>query len=160
MLSSVAACPCRGDFGCADRPEAWLQLLLQHLVAIHSKVLPGAKLGAAAVLLEFLKLLAIQSMPGALPPLHACVRLYHCASCLHWRTVSHLFLCVCVCAVAGSVYNTSSHHQQVILQFKSAVPLPPLQPVLKLAFSYHLMEGLDGFYRSTFIGNHAVQVYL
>lgn len=47
--------------------------------------------------------------------------------------------------------HSSSHHQQVILQFAAALPLPPLQPVLRLAFSYPLTEGLDGFYRSSFI---------
>jgi hypothetical protein len=48
--------------------------------------------------------------------------------------------------------HSSSHHQQVILQFPAALPLPPLQPVLRLSFSYTLKEGLDGFYRSSFIG--------
>jgi hypothetical protein len=46
--------------------------------------------------------------------------------------------------------NTTS--QQVILQFPEAVPRGVLAPVLQLTFSYPLTEGLDGFYRSSFIG--------
>jgi hypothetical protein len=58
---------------------------------------------------------------------------------------------------AGAISsNSSSHHQQVILQFPAALPLLPLQPVLRLAFSYTLVEGLDGFYRSSFIGEQSV----
>jgi len=52
----------------------------------------------------------------------------------------------------GKVLQTNEQLQQVILQFPEAVPQPPLQPVLLLEFSYNLQEGLDGFYRSSFIG--------
>jgi hypothetical protein len=55
--------------------------------------------------------------------------------------------------------HSSSHHQQVILQFPAALPLPPLQPVLRLAFSYPLLEGLDGFYRSSFIGELCYRMF-
>jgi hypothetical protein len=64
-----------------------------------------------------------------------------------------LKVCLLTALRAGAVSsNSSSHHQQVILQFAAALPLPPLQPVLRLGFSYTLLEGLDGFYRSSFIG--------
>jgi hypothetical protein len=66
----------------------------------------------------------------------------------------------CCCVPAGGISsNSSRRHQQVILQFPAALPLPPLQPVLRLEFSYPLVEGLDGFYRSSFIGKQS-QVHL
>ncbi|KAF8056455.1 aminopeptidase M1-D [Scenedesmus sp. PABB004] len=54
-------------------------------------------------------------------------------------------------ARAGAVRSASEERQQVTLVFPEAVPLPPLQPVLRLRFSYTLQEALDGFYRSSFI---------
>eukprot|EP00775_Hariotina_reticulata_P008601 gene8601-8782_t len=53
--------------------------------------------------------------------------------------------------VTGKVHHTDEQLQQVILQFPEAIPQLPLQPMLLLEFSYNLQEGLDGFYRSSFI---------
>lgn len=53
---------------------------------------------------------------------------------------------------AGTVRSSNKTSQQVILQFPQAVPMQPLVPVLRLQFSYKLKEGLDGFYRSSYIG--------
>jgi len=56
---------------------------------------------------------------------------------------------------AGSLLSSNKTSQQVILQFPQALPLQPLVPVLRLQFSYPLLEGLDGFYRSSYIGEGA-----
>lgn len=53
---------------------------------------------------------------------------------------------------AGSVRSSNKTSQQVVLQFPHALPRAPLVPVLRLKFSYKLQEGLDGFYRSSYIG--------
>lgn len=64
--------------------------------------------------------------------------------------------CVGYCVwFAGSVLSSNKTSQQVILQFPQVLPLQPLVPVLRLQFSYPLLEGLDGFYRSSYIGEGA-----
>jgi hypothetical protein len=59
------------------------------------------------------------------------------------------------CVHAGTVRSSNKTSQQVILQFPQAVPVQPSVPVLRLQFSYKLQEGLDGFYRSSYIGECA-----
>ena len=54
--------------------------------------------------------------------------------------------------LAGSVRSSNKTSQQVILQFPQVVPMHGQVPVLRLQFSYPLQEGLDGFYRSSYIG--------
>jgi hypothetical protein len=61
-------------------------------------------------------------------------------------------VCLFSCMPAGTVRSSNKTSQQVILQFPQAVPTQPLVPVLRLQFSYKLQEGLDGFYRSSYIG--------
>lgn len=57
--------------------------------------------------------------------------------------------CTCYRLLAGRVAHVDEELQQVTLQFPSALPL---RGVLVLQFSYQLQEALDGFYRSSFIG--------
>ena len=54
--------------------------------------------------------------------------------------------------LAGSIRSSNKTSQQVVLQFPQALPKQPQVPVLRLVFSYTLQEGLDGFYRSSYIG--------
>lgn len=78
--------------------------------------------------------------------IYACVGgLRCCLSCAATSSES----CHCV---TGSVRNVSKQFEQLILQFAAAVPPSPMQPVLVITFSYTLQEGLDGFYRSSFVG--------
>eukprot|EP00878_Enallax_costatus_P013667 GHUV01014291.1.p1 GENE.GHUV01014291.1~~GHUV01014291.1.p1 ORF type:complete len:459 (+),score=103.06 GHUV01014291.1:212-1588(+) len=53
--------------------------------------------------------------------------------------------------VPGRILSVSDKHQQLILRFDDAVPASPMRLVLALTFSYALKEGLDGFYRSSFV---------
>lgn len=57
---------------------------------------------------------------------------------------------------AGSVRSSNRTSQQVILQFPQDLPMHGQVPVVRLQFSYALQEGLDGFYRSSYIGVAAV----
>jgi hypothetical protein len=56
------------------------------------------------------------------------------------------------------VYPSSKEYQQLVLHFDKALPLAPVKPVLQLNFTYTLQEGLDGFYRSSYIGKQGMWV--
>jgi hypothetical protein len=60
----------------------------------------------------------------------------------------------------GTLHNTTKSHQQVTLLFPEALPLgTDAAPVLLLNFTYFLVEGLDGFYLSQYIGVCVLCVY-
>ncbi len=55
---------------------------------------------------------------------------------------------------AGVVDSVSAERQQLVLRFSESLPQAQSAEIV-LEFKYKLKEGLDGFYRSSFIGIHA-----
>jgi hypothetical protein len=51
----------------------------------------------------------------------------------------------------GRLYSSNDTSEQLVLAFVEAVPPPEEQPWLVMHFTYTLEEGLDGFYRSTYL---------